>query len=136
MTMTPISVTATASDALAQRIRMHLQQIALHAAPITYHMLARALGLVPPNTIHQVTEALERLMEEDAESGHPFIAALVISRIRNGLPAPGFFDCAKRLGRFDGNPKGPETGEFHRTALRAAVAFWSAAAAAESEGLR
>jgi hypothetical protein len=27
-----------------------------------------------------------------------FIAALVISKARGGLPAPGFFDCARPLG--------------------------------------
>jgi hypothetical protein len=45
---------------------------------------------LPPHSIHQVTEALERLMEEDAAADRPFIAALVISKTRDGLPAPGF----------------------------------------------
>jgi hypothetical protein len=44
---------------------------------ITYGELARLLELLPPNTIHQITVGLERLMEEDAEAGRPFIAALV-----------------------------------------------------------
>ena len=39
-------------------------------------------------------------MEEDAAADRPFIAALAISKARDGLPAPGFFDCAGRLGRF------------------------------------
>jgi hypothetical protein len=38
---------------------------------VTYGGLA-LLGLSPPNTIHQITVALERLMEEDAEAGRPF----------------------------------------------------------------
>ena len=41
-------------------------------------------------------------MEEDAVANRPFIAALAISKVRSGLPAPGFFDCARRLGRFAG----------------------------------
>jgi hypothetical protein len=45
-------------------------------------------------------------MEEDAAADRPFIAALVISRVRGGLPAPGFFNCARRLGRFAGDPEG------------------------------
>jgi hypothetical protein len=45
-------------------------------------------------------------MEEDAAADHPFIAALAISKARGGLPAPGFFDCARRLGRFAGDPDG------------------------------
>jgi hypothetical protein len=51
---------------------------------ITYGGLARLLELPPPNTIHQITVALELLMEEDAEAGRPFIAALVISKTRGG----------------------------------------------------
>jgi alpha-D-ribose 1-methylphosphonate 5-triphosphate synthase subunit PhnI len=61
---------------------------------------ANALQILPPHSIHRVTEALERLMEEDAAADRPFIAALAISKARGGLPGPGFFDCARRLGRF------------------------------------
>ena len=57
--------------------------------------------------------ALERLMEEDAAADRPFIAALAISRARGGLPAPGFFDCARRLGRFAGDPEGQDAWSFH-----------------------
>jgi hypothetical protein len=60
----------------------------------------QAAELSPPNTIDQTTVALKRLMEEDAEAGRPFIAALVVSKARGGLPAVGFFDCARRLDRF------------------------------------
>jgi hypothetical protein len=60
--------------------------------------LAKALDILPPHSIHQVTEGLERLMEEDAAADRPFIAALAISKTRGGLPAPGFFACARRLG--------------------------------------
>jgi len=42
-------------------------------------------------------EALERLIEEDAEVDRPFIAALTISKARGGLPTPGFFGGARRL---------------------------------------
>jgi hypothetical protein len=34
---------------------------------ITYQELANALQILPPHSIYRVTEALERLMEEDAE---------------------------------------------------------------------
>ena len=60
-----------------------------------------------------VTEALERLMEEDAAADRPFIAALAISKARGGLPGPGFFDCARRLGRFAGDPDGQDARTFH-----------------------
>ena len=73
---------------------------------LPYQELAKALHILPPHSIHQVTEALECLMEEDAAADRPFIAALAISKTRGGLPAPGFFDCARRLGRFAGDPDG------------------------------
>lgn len=108
----------------ADEARAYLQEIAARDEPITYKALAQALALTPPNTIHQVTEALEWLMREDAANGHPFIAALVVSRTRGGLPAPGFFDTAKTLGRFDGDPSGPNAAAFHGAMLDAAMAFW------------
>ena len=100
---------------------------------MTYKAVAEALGLEPPNTIHRVTEALEHLMREDAANGHPFIAALVVSRARGGLPAPGFFTVARQLGRFADDPSGPEASAFHGAAFAAAVAFWAAAGDAETD---
>ena len=110
-------------DALAVRVRKHLQNTARQSIPITYQALAKALGLTPPNTIHQLTEALEQLMREDAAVDRPFIAALVISSACGDLPAPGFFDCAARLGRFDGDVTGPEARAFHAAELDAAIKF-------------
>jgi hypothetical protein len=71
-----------------------------------------------------VTEALERLMEEDAGADRPFIAALAISKAHGGLPAPGFFDCAQRLGRFAGDPDGQDAWSFHAAELNAVFARW------------
>ena len=94
-------------------VRAFLESLAKRRIPITYQELAKALQIVPPHSIQRVTEALERLMEEDAAANHPFIAALVISKARGGLPAPGFFDCARRLGRFAGDPDGQDAWSFH-----------------------
>lgn len=121
------TATVTASI-LALRVRVHLCVIAGQATPITYSALARALDLAPPNTIHQLTIALESLMEEDAAADRPLIAALVVSKARGGLPAPGFFDCARRVGRFDGDPAGPECAAFYAAEFHRADAFWRAAA--------
>ena len=63
-------------------------------------------------------------MEEDAEGRRPFIAALVLSKARDELPAVGFFDCARRLGKFAGDPNGVEARSFHATELNAAQKFW------------
>lgn len=110
---------------VALRARSYLRRIAGHAKPITYQKLAKALDLTPPNTIHQLALALERLIEEDAAASNPFLAALVVSKVRGGLPAPGFFDCAHRVGRFDGDTSGPAARAFHASELDAAAAFWS-----------
>ena len=66
----------------------------------------------------------QRLMEEDAAAGRPFIAALAISKACGGLPGPGFFDCARRLGRFAGDPDGQDARMFHADELNAVFACW------------
>ena len=102
-------------------LRAFLESAAKRQIPITYQELAKALQILPPRSIHQVTEALERLMEEDAAADRPFIAALAISKARGGLPAPGFFDCARRLGRF---ADGQDARTFHAAELNAVFACW------------
>lgn len=109
---------------LTARMRAHLIRQAAQAQSITYAMLADALDVRPPNRIHQVTQALEALMAEDAANGHPFIAALVISAHRHGLPAPGFFETARALNRFNGEADGPDAIAYHHQALAEAAAFW------------
>jgi len=113
------------SDALASRLRVYLQERAALRLPITYRDLAKAMLLSPPHTIHQLTEALEELMAEDAATESPFIAAMVVSTWRGGLPAPGFFDCAARLGRFAGDAAGADARLFHAGELDASVAIWA-----------
>ena len=126
----PLKTRAPSShrDQVAEQLRACLQNIAAAGLTITYGGLARLLELPPPNTIHQITVALERLMQDDAEAGRPFIAALVISKARGGLPAVGFFDCARRLGRFTGDPNGMDARSFHTTELNAALKFWGGSA--------
>ena len=107
------------------RARAFLESVAKRRILITYQELANGLQILPPHSIHRVTEALERLMEEDAAADRPFIAALAISKTRGGLPGPGFFDCARRLGRFAGDPDGQEGRTFHTAELNAVFACWS-----------
>ena len=107
--------------------RRHLENVAKRRIPITYQTyqeLAKALQILPPHSIHRVTEALERLMEKDAAADRPFIAALATSKARGGLPAPGFFDCARRLGRFAGDPDGLDAWSFHAAELNAVFDRW------------
>ena len=49
---------------LARQLRAHLQTFAPQRLPITYPDAAKGLLLTPPNTIHQVTEALKQLMAD------------------------------------------------------------------------
>ncbi|MBZ9559652.1 MULTISPECIES: hypothetical protein [unclassified Modicisalibacter] len=99
---------------LAARIRRLLETTPREALPLTYHQVADALGLQPPRTIRQVAMALEQTMREDAAADRPLIAALVVSRQGEGLPARGFFDLAVALGRF------PDASARHVEAWRAA----------------
>jgi hypothetical protein len=96
-----------------------------HPSPITYHDASKGLRLSPPNTIHQVTQALEQITAEDAAAHRPFFAAMVISKWHGGLPAPSFFDCATRLGRFAGDATGTGARVFHTAKFSAAVALWA-----------
>lgn len=112
---------------LPQRIKAHLCQLPPSALPVTYQALAQALDLAPPNTIHQLTTGLEELMAQDAHAGRPLIAALVTSKTRGGLPAPGFFEAATQVQRFQGEISGPEAAAFYAAEFKAAVAFWCSA---------
>jgi hypothetical protein len=102
------------------RVRSFFENVAKRQIPITYQELAKALQISSTHSIHQVTEALERLM--DAAADRPLIAALAISKARGGLPAPGFFDRARRLGRFAGDPDGQDAWSFHASELNAVFA--------------
>ncbi|GHA93944.1 hypothetical protein GCM10007159_14530 [Modicisalibacter luteus] len=87
---------------------------------MTYQQLAEAVGLRPPRTIQRVALALETLMHEDAAQDRPFIAALIVSRRGEGLPAQGFFDLAVTLGRFSEDPA--QHAEAYREEFRRAMA--------------
>ena len=109
---------------LAALTRALLSRLPPAELPVTYRNLAKLLRLEPPNTIHQLTNALEVLMREDTAAGVPMIAALVVSRWRGGLPAPGFFELASLLGRYAGPETGSEAQDFHQRELLAALAHW------------
>ncbi len=108
---------------LRDRLRANLRMVAATRATITYRDAAHGLGLVPPHVIRSVARLLEALMDEDAARGHPFIAALVVSRARDGLPAPGFFEHAALLGRFTGDGRSTGAAAWHAAELARAQAF-------------
>lgn len=119
-----LSGSAPRSDGLKDRLRTALCAAARRRAPVTYRDLAQALELAPPNTIHQLTEFLEVIMAEDAAAERPFVAALAVSKARRGLPAPGFFACAQRLGRLRDADEPLDAAGYHAQELAAAIDYW------------
>jgi len=79
-----------------------LEQARRENRTVTYLQAADATGIEPPQRIHQLARLVEILLKQDVAAGRVPLAALVVSRVRGGLPAPGFFDRAARLGIFDG----------------------------------
>lgn len=95
----------------SDRLDRLLRAAAEAGEPQGYAALAEALELPPPR-IRAVAAALEALMAEDAAAGRPFRAAWACGRGRGGLPAPGFFAAAARLGRYGGPDSGPAAEAF------------------------
>ena len=112
------------ADALNDHLREELLKQVRTGLPVTYKELADRLALAPPHTIHRVTEALERLMDEDAAAGRPLLAAFAVGKARSGVPARGFFLKARALGLFSGDPEGREALEFHAREVRRALRFY------------
>lgn len=102
---------------LSARLRPILEEVAARRGSLTYLELAAAAGVRPPHAIHQVTEALETVMREDAASGRPLLAAVAVSAKRGGSPAPGFFAIATELGLYFGPDRGPQAALFHAMEL-------------------
>ncbi len=79
-----------------------MEALAAQRQTVTYGALARELAIPGPGAIARLTAMLETLMEEDEALGRPFRAVLCAGRLSNGMPAAGFFDKARALGRYDG----------------------------------
>ena len=97
--------TVGSEEYFTDAVRRYLETLSTEDVPITYGQLARALRMFAPGSIRKVTGALEATMREDAATGRPFIAALVVSRGSLSQPGKGFFDLARLLGR------GPDPGQ-------------------------
>jgi hypothetical protein len=113
-------------EMLKDRLRQALLERATLGSPTTYKALADRLGLVPPQTIHRICEALEILMEEDVAAGRPMLTALCVSKTGANMPAQGFFLKARLLGVFSGLPSGADAEMFHRKELGRALSFYGA----------
>jgi hypothetical protein len=109
----------------AKRAEMLLASAATAGQLITYAGLAEAARIPGPQRIHKLTSWLEQLVRLDSQTGQPIRSALVISRSRDGLPAPGFFAHCQKLGLYDGPESGPQAQHFHQSCLAAFSAFQS-----------
>ena len=81
-----------------QKAHAEIMAVIKNKDQITYNALAAIANMTGPHKIHRLTSWLEQLMAEDYHNDRPLRAAVVISKARGGLPAPGFFDKAKELG--------------------------------------
>lgn len=81
-------------------LEARLDSLAAQGKTTTYGALARDLGW----HVADLTDALEKLMEEDAAAGAPQRAALLEGRLSNGLLAPGFFLKLAELGIVPADP--------------------------------
>lgn len=108
---------AGADADLLPALERELRTLARTGTTITYRTLAQRLGLRPPHTIHRTTVLLETLMDRQAAADEPQLASLVISRARQGLPAPGFFVKLQALGLYEGTIEGPEARRRHEAEL-------------------
>ena len=86
------------SGSWQQNAHAKIMAVIKNKEQITYNALAATANMSGPHKIHRLTSWLEQLMAEDHHNHRPFRAAVVISKARGGLPAPGFFDKAKELG--------------------------------------
>lgn len=115
--MTHETGAARTPPAWRRDLRTYLEREAAGGRTVTYDQATRDLGIEPPRRIHQLAEALEETMTEDAAAGRPFRAAVVVSRTGTGLPQRGFFLHARALGRYEGPDEGPQAAEFHAREL-------------------
>lgn len=107
-------------------LRALLGAVARQGAVIRYQEVALSLGLRPPGTIQAVARLLETSMAEDAAHNAPFIAALVVSRTGEALPARGFFDMARALGRLEAGAAEADERAFHARERANATTFHGA----------
>lgn len=104
-----------AANTLPGKVRQYLAALPADKLPVTYGRLARALGLYLPGSVGKITDALDATMQQDADTGRPFIAARAVNRGPARLPGTGFFDLARELGR--GPAHGETDAAFHAREL-------------------
>ncbi|AZO41587.1 hypothetical protein EJ076_11075 [Mesorhizobium sp. M7D.F.Ca.US.005.01.1.1] len=106
-----IPIAPADDNALKRRLREELLLQARTRLPITYARLAKSM--VGSEGTGVIRDALEQLMDDDADEGLPLLAAVVVRALEPGLPAPWFFRKAEDMGLFAGDPTDLEAYAFH-----------------------
>lgn len=70
-----------------------------------------------------IRNALEQLMDDDADEGRPLLAAVAVKALEPGLPEPWFFRKVESIGLFTGDPADVEAYAFHAREFYRAVRF-------------
>ena len=106
-----IPIAPADDNALKRRLREELLLQAQTRLPITYARLAESM--VGSEGTGVIRDALEQLMDADADEGLPLLAAVAVKALEPGLPAPWFFRKAEDMGLFTGDPADLEAYAFH-----------------------
>ena len=106
---------------LETRLREELLAQAQLRLPITYAALAERIAVLA--TMGAIRNALERLMDDDADEGRPFLVAVAVQTLESGLPSPWFFRKAESIGLFTGDAANVEAYAFHAREFHRAVLF-------------
>jgi hypothetical protein len=87
---------------------------ARHRGLVTYQEVAKLIGFPLTGSYMgaEIGNLLGELSEDQHDLGFPMLSAIVVTN--SGLPGPGFFNCASRLGRYSGATPDDE------------MAFWKA----------
>jgi hypothetical protein len=103
---------------LEVRVERELERMAALGETATYAELTERLDIRPPHQIRKLVLCLEALMRRDAQRSAPLLAVLCRSKVRDGLPAPGFFALASELGVYQGPESGDEARVFYDAECR------------------
>jgi len=102
---------------LVAALEAHLAQLAARRETTHYLAVARALAVRPPHHLRKVMRSLEELASRHHAAGQPLLSALVVSRVRAPIPAPGFFAHLATLGAYAGAEEGEEARRWHQAEI-------------------
>lgn len=112
-----VSTPTAGEEPWIRRLTQTLSELAAERRTATYHDLAERCGIAGRHRIHRLALALEDTIRADHEAGRPLSAAVAVSKSRGGLPAPGFFQLCRTLGRYFGPDSGPQAATYHAIEL-------------------